>query len=119
MNTIQSGTTLCARLLAAVVNFTQRRGAARCWAGYPRCVIAPDAGAKNGGRRRKHQTISLLLAIRRWHWGNALLFVLLLLSGGLSVIFSRPCSANGAAHTVWFCLLAFSSGFVLINSSPQ
>ncbi|HFZ8992991.1 TPA: thiosulfate reductase cytochrome B subunit [Citrobacter freundii] len=57
------------------------------------------------------------LAVRRWHWGNALLFVLLLLSGLFGHFSLGPVALMVQLHT-WcgFALLAFWVGFVLINA---
>ncbi|POT58486.1 thiosulfate reductase cytochrome B subunit [Citrobacter amalonaticus] len=58
------------------------------------------------------------LAIRRWHWGNALLFVLLLVSGLFGHFSVGPVALMVQLHT-WcgFALVAFWLGFVLINAT--
>lgn len=48
-----------------------------------RRMLAPKAA---GGE--EHRDYLYSLAIRRWHWGNALLFVLLLFSGYLVIFLS-------------------------------
>ncbi len=58
------------------------------------------------------------LAIRRWHWGNALLFVLLLVSGLCGHFSLGPVALMVQLHT-WcgFALVVFWLGFVAINAT--
>ncbi|ETC75626.1 thiosulfate reductase cytochrome B, partial [Salmonella enterica subsp. enterica serovar Cerro str. 5569] len=76
-----------------------------------RRMLAPKTA---GGE--EHRDYLYSLAIRRWHWGNALLFVLLLLSGLFGHFSLGPVALMVQVHT-WcgFALLAFWVGFVLIN----
>lgn len=66
----------------------------------------------------EHRDYLYSLAVRRWHWGNALLFILLLLSGLFGHFSVGPVVLMVQVHT-WcgFALLAFWVGFVLINAT--
>ncbi|AWS96214.1 MULTISPECIES: thiosulfate reductase cytochrome B subunit [Citrobacter] len=66
----------------------------------------------------EHREYLYSLAVRRWHWGNALLFILLLLSGLFGHFSVGPVVLMVQVHT-WcgFALLAFWIGFVLINAT--
>lgn len=66
----------------------------------------------------EHRDYLYSLAVRRWHWGNALLFILLLLSGLFGHFSVGPVALMVQVHT-WcgFALLAFWIGFVLINAT--
>ena len=56
----------------------------------------------------EHRDYLYSLAVRRWHWGNALLFILLLLSGLFGHFSVGPVALMVQIHT-WcgFALLAF------------
>src|SRR5699024_8456992 len=73
-----------------------------------RRLLAPET---KGGE--EHRDYLYSLAIRCWHWGNALLFVVLLLSGLLGHFSLGPVALMVQVHT-WcgFALLAFWVGFV-------
>ncbi|QDE45015.1 thiosulfate reductase cytochrome B subunit [Citrobacter sp. CF971] len=66
----------------------------------------------------EHRDYLYSLAVRRWHWGNALLFILLLLSGLFGHFSVGPVALMVQVHT-WcgFALLAFWVCFVLINAT--
>lgn len=60
----------------------------------------------------EHRDYLYSLAVRRWHWGNALLFILLLLSGLFGHFSVGPVALMVQVHTVrfrpvgllgWFC----------------
>lgn len=60
----------------------------------------------------EHRDYLYSLAVRRWHWGNALLFILLLLSGLFGHFSVGPVVLMVQVHTVrfrpvgllgWFC----------------
>lgn len=78
-----------------------------------RRMLAPK---HEGGEETREYLYSL--AIRRWHWGNALLFILLLLSGLFGHFSIGPVALMVKVHT-WcgFALLAFWVGFILINAT--
>ncbi len=67
-----------------------------------RRMLAPKTA---GGE--EHRDYLYSLAIRRWHWGNALLFVLLLFSGLFGHFSLGPVALMVQVHTVWFCLTGF------------
>ena len=78
-----------------------------------RRMLAPKTTAGE-----EHRDYLYSLAVRRWHWGNALLFILLLLSGLFGHFSVGPVALMVQIHT-WcgFALLAFWIGFVLINAT--
>lgn len=49
----------------------------------------------------EHRDYLYSLAVRRWHWGNALLFILLLLSGLFGHFSVGPVALMVQVHTVW------------------
>ena len=78
-----------------------------------RRMLAPKTAAGE-----EHRDYLYSLAVRRWHWGNALLFILLLLSGLFGHFSIGPVALMVQVHT-WcgFALLAFWIGFVMINAT--
>lgn len=50
----------------------------------------------------EHRDYLYSLAVRRWHWGNALLFILLLLSGLFGHFSVGPVALMVQVHTVRF-----------------
>ncbi|NDO80303.1 thiosulfate reductase cytochrome B subunit [Citrobacter sp. NCU1] len=77
-----------------------------------RAIFAPKTAK---GEEQRDYLYSL--AIRRWHWGNALLFVLLLLSGLFGHFSIGSVALMVKLHTVCgFALAACWIGFILINA---
>lgn len=59
----------------------------------------------------EHRDYLYSLAVRRWHWGNALLFVLLLVSGLFGHFSIGPVALMVQVHTVWLCITGLLGGF--------
>ncbi|GKX54254.1 thiosulfate reductase cytochrome B subunit [Leminorella grimontii] len=80
--------------------------------GLMRCWLAPKS--TSGGVEEKTYLYSK--AVRFWHWGNALLFILLLVSGLFNHFSIGNVAAQVALHEICgYLLLAFWIGFVVIN----
>ncbi len=100
--------------------YARRRGAHAVGLDLHHALLRQCWHNQNGGAAKEHRDYLLAGEFRRWHWGNALLFVLILLKAVyLVTFFSRPCSANGTSARCGLPYWLSGSGFVLINLSPQ
>ncbi|QKJ48698.1 thiosulfate reductase cytochrome B subunit [Proteus columbae] len=80
--------------------------------GLLRYALAP----KHAGHYEEERVYLYSKAIRFWHWGNALLFILLLLSGFLGHFSIGNVTSMVLLHKICgFVLIAFWIGFILIN----
>ncbi|MBG6016123.1 thiosulfate reductase cytochrome B subunit [Proteus mirabilis] len=80
--------------------------------GFLRYALAP----KQSGHYEEERVYLYSKAIRFWHWGNALLFILLLISGLLGHFSIGNVPSMVLLHKICgFILIAFWIGFVVIN----
>ncbi|OAT35250.1 thiosulfate reductase cytochrome B subunit [Proteus myxofaciens] len=80
--------------------------------GFLRYALAP----KQSNKEEQERVYLYSKAIRFWHWGNALLFILLLLSGFLGHFDIGSTASMVLLHKIsGFILIGFWVGFVIIN----